>query len=148
MHYIYFITALFAGALMPLQGAMNARIGSHLHHPMQATLVSFLIGLIFCVIYVLAISAPLPNLKTLATIDWKLYLGGILGVFFVTVMLMLIPKIGFANVVTAVIVGQLVVSVLFDHYGFFGNAVISLNPYRIIGVLLLLVGLYLIQFNR
>ncbi|WP_432470468.1 DMT family transporter [Amphritea sp. HPY] len=137
--------AMAVGALLPIQGALNARLGVALTHPMQATLVSYLGGSIACISVLLFVQASLPDWKRIAGVDWYLYSGGFLGVFFVSGMLYLMPKIGVANMLAAAIVGQLLMSLIFDHFGFFGALVVEVTPSRILGMILLLVGLYFIQ---
>ena len=137
--------AIAVGALLPIQGALNARLGGALPHPMQATLVSYLGGSIACISVLLFVQASLPDWKRISGIDWYLYCGGFLGVFFVSGMLYLMPKIGVANMLAAAIIGQLLMSLIFDHFGFFGALIVEITPSRILGVVLLLVGLYFIQ---
>jgi transporter family-2 protein len=88
--------------------------------------------------------ASLPDYKRLASIDWYLYLGGFLGAVFVSGMLYLMPKIGIANMLAAAIFGQLVVSVMFDHFGLAGITV-EISISRVLGVVLLLAGVFFLQ---
>ena len=136
--------AVVAGTMLPMQGALNARLGALMLHPMQATLVSYIGGTIACVFVLLIAQASIPDYKRLASIDWYLYLGGFLGAVFVSGMLYLMPRIGIANMLAAAILGQLVMSVIFDHYGLAGVK-IEINSSRIIGVFLLLAGVYFLQ---
>lgn len=145
MNWFLLLAAVAVGAVIPIQGALNARLGAALVHPMQATLVSYLGGTIACIVALLVVQASLPDWKRITGIDWYLYCGGFLGVIFVSGMLYLMPKVGIANMLAAAILGQLVMSIVFDHFGFFGGLVIEVTPSRIIGVLLLLLGLYFIQ---
>jgi len=59
-------------------------------------------------------------------------------------MLYLMPRIGIANMLAAAILGQLVMSVIFDHFGLAGIK-IEINPSRVIGIILLLAGVYFLQ---
>ena len=136
--------AVFAGSMLPMQGALNARLGAAMIHPMQATLVSYIGGTIACVLVLLLAQASIPDYKRLASIDWYLYLGGFLGAVFVSAMLYLMPRIGIANMLAAAILGQLVMSLIFDHFGLAGITV-EINSNRIIGVLLLLAGVFFLQ---
>ena len=136
--------AVFAGSMLPMQGALNARLGAAMVHPMQATLVSYIGGTIACVLVLLLAQASLPDYKRLVGIDWYLYLGGFLGAVFVSAMLYLMPRIGIANMLAAAILGQLVMSLIFDHFGLAGITV-EINSNRIIGVLLLLAGVFFLQ---
>ncbi|WP_432474443.1 DMT family transporter [Amphritea sp. HPY] len=145
MNWFLLLAAVAVGAVIPIQGALNARLGAAMVHPMQATLVSYIGGTIACIVALLVAQASLPDWKRVTGIDWYLYCGGFLGVIFVSGMLYLMPKVGIANMLAAAILGQLVMSLVFDHFGFFGGLVIEVTPSRIIGVLLLLLGLYFIQ---
>ena len=144
MNWLLVFFAVIAGSMIPIQGALNARLGAAMVHPMQATLVSYIGGTIACVVVLLIAQASLPDYKRLASIDWYLYLGGFLGAVFVSGMLYLMPKIGIANMLAAAILGQLVMSVAFDHFGLAGIT-IEINGSRIIGIVLLLAGVYFLQ---
>lgn len=144
MNWLLIFFAVIAGSMLPMQGAINARLGAALVHPMQATFVSYIGGTIACIIFLAFAQASLPDYKRLASIEWYLYLGGFLGVVFVSAMLYLMPRIGIANMLAAAILGQLVMSLIFDHFGLAGIT-IEINTNRVIGVLLLLAGVYFLQ---
>ena len=144
MNWLLIFFAVVAGTMLPMQGALNARLGALLVHPMQATFVSYIGGTIACLTVLALAGASLPDYKRLASIDWYLYLGGFLGAVFVSGMLYLMPRIGIANMLAAAILGQLVMSVIFDHYGLAGIK-IEINANRIIGVGLLLGGVYFLK---
>lgn len=148
MAYFFLAMAVLAGALVPIQGALNARLGTFLHHPMQATLVSFLTGLAACLVVLLFTHQAFPSMEKLSAVPWHFYCGGFLGAIFVSAMLLLMPKIGITNMLAAAIVGQLIMSTAMDHVGAFGNPVIALSPTRVLGVLVLFLGLWLIQRAR
>ncbi|WP_439134898.1 DMT family transporter [Pseudomaricurvus sp.] len=145
MNYLFLLAAVIAGAMLPIQGALNSRLGVSLDHPMQATLVSYLGGVIFCLVALILLHREIPEVRRLASVDWYYYCGGFLGAVFVSGMLLLMPKIGVTNMLAAAIVGQLLMSVFLDHIGGFGNPVFKITYTRIAGIALLLAGLYLIQ---
>ncbi|MEH6444955.1 MAG: DMT family transporter [Oceanospirillaceae bacterium] len=144
MNWLLVLFAVGAGAMLPIQGTLNARLGAVMLHPMQATLVSYIGGTIACIIVLAMAQASIPDYKKLASIDWYLYLGGFLGVIFVSGMLYIMPRIGVANMLAAAILGQLVMSLVFDHFGLAGITV-EINSNRIFGVVLLLAGVYFLQ---
>ena len=145
MKMILITAAIFIGALLPIQGALLAKLGPQLNHPIQATLISYIGGSLVCLFILLISKASFPSLSDLASIDWSLYSAGFLGAIFVSGMLLLIPKIGVANMLAATLVGQLVVSSLIDHFGLFGSFKINLGMSRISGISILFLGLYFIQ---
>ena len=141
----YICIAIFAGVMLPLQGAINAQLSTYLKHPLQTSFVSFLMGVFGVIIVLLILQPTLPSLSEIKQIPLHLYIGGFLGVIFVTTTFIMIPKIGATNMLAAAIAGQLIISVVIDHFGWFNVQVVNISIYRIIGILLLLSGLYFIQ---
>ena len=139
MNYVFLLAAVIAGTMIPIQGALNSRLGVHLDHPMQATLVSYIGGMLACILVLLLTHRALPDMQKLSGVSWYFYCGGFLGVVFVSGMLLLMPKIGVTNMLAAAIVGQLLMSTFLDHIGGFDNPVIRINATRILGVVLSLI---------
>lgn len=142
---IYFIIALGAGGLFAIQGVVNAELGKRFSHPLQASFISFLVALVLIVVCLLIIRPSVPPLTELKHTPLINFTGGIYGVVYVTTILFLTPKIGIANTLVATITGQLILSVIFDHFGLFGLVQRSINIYRLIGCLGLLLSVYFIQ---
>ena len=146
-HLFFLLAALCVGGLVPIQGAINAHLGKTLNHPLQATFVSFFGAVVILIVLLLALSPSLPSMAQLKSIPFIYYTGGAYGVVFVTMILMLAPRIGIANTVVAAIVGQLILSVILDHFGAFGLARHPVSGLRILGCAGLLISLYLIQYR-
>jgi bacterial/archaeal transporter family-2 protein len=141
----FLILALCVGGLLPLQGSINAHLGKSLNHPLQATFISFFGAMILLVILLALIHPQMPSVAQLKATPVIYFTGGIYGVIFVTTILILAPRIGIANTLVATIIGQLIVSVVLDHFGVFGLARHPINTYRLIGCIGLLASLYLVQ---
>ena len=141
------LLAGLAACVIPFQAVVNGRLGQTLHYPLYAAFWSFLGGTIALVILVLTTTPGIPTWPKGAYTPWFYFIGGPLGVVFVTTVLIVTPKIGPANVLTCTVAGQLVMAMIIDHFGILGVKVIPFSPYRIFGCLLLLVGVYLIQFR-
>lgn len=144
-HLLLILVAALVGGLMPVQGGINAQLGQLMKHPLQASFISFLGGVITLALILFIIRPQTPGLTELRNIPWYLFTGGILGALFVTTVLVLIPQIGTANMLAAAIFGQLTISLLIDHYGWLGVPVHSISWNRVFGVFLLLGGVYFIQ---
>jgi transporter family-2 protein len=143
-YWFFVIAACIVGGLAPVQGSLNAQMGRLLGHPLKGTLMNFAVGgMVLCTI--LAASVGFPSREDLGKAPWYLYSAGFIGVLFVTTLLALIPKIGALKVLAAIVVGQLLVSAVIDHFGLLHVPVVALGPNRIAGMLLLMAGLYLIQ---
>jgi len=142
---LFILTALCAGGLVPVQGSINAHLSKGLNHPLQATFISFF-GAVLLLVAVLTVLHPsLPSVSQLRSIPPIYYSGGIYGALFVTTLLVLTPHIGIASTVVATIVGQLILSVILDHFGLFGLERHPVDLSRLIGSAGLLASLYLIQ---
>jgi bacterial/archaeal transporter family-2 protein len=142
---LFLLLALCVGGLLPVQGSINAQLGKSLNHPLQATFISFFGAIIFLILLLMVFNPPLPSVSQLKSTPAFYYTGGIYGVIFVTTILMLAPRIGIANTLVATIIGQLIVSVILDHFGTFGLQRQPINGYRLLGCVGLLVSLYMIQ---
>lgn len=142
---LFLLVALCAGGLVPVQGSINAHLSKGLNHPLQATFISFFGAVLLLVVVLMVLNPSLPSISQLRSIPPIYYTGGIYGVLFVTTLLVLTPHIGIANTVVATIVGQLILSVILDHFGLFGLERHPVNLARLIGSAGLLVSLYLVQ---
>ncbi|PLX42187.1 MAG: EamA-like transporter family protein [Deltaproteobacteria bacterium] len=137
--------ALLVGGVLPLQSAINSRLGQVLSHPLQASFISFLGGTIGLLAVLTLIRPELPSPALLRSQPLHLYIGGLLGAAYVTMVITIAPRIGIANTLTASIAGSILVSVIFDHFGLMGMPVKELNLPRIVGSAGMLVSLLLIQ---
>ena len=137
--------ALFIGGLLPLQGAINARLGKALVHPLQASFISFLGGTLALLLVLVLLRPELPSGAVLRSQPWYLFTGGLIGASFVTMVVVLAPTIGIANTLAATIAGQLILSVIFDHIGLLGLAAQPVSLPRVVGCIGLVVSLALIQ---
>ncbi len=68
-----------------------------------------------------------------------------MGSFYIFTTIFVSPKIGFANMFSLVICGQIILAVIFDHFRLLGNQVYLLTPLRSLGIILLVLGVYIIQ---
>ena len=77
---------------------------------------------------------------------WVSWTGGIFGAIYIAVSILLLPRLGAATVVTLIVVGQLIGSLVFDHFGVLDVPVHPVNLARLIGVAFLILGAVLIRF--
>lgn len=144
MIYGLVLLAIIIGTLMPVQAGLNAELTRVLKHPYLGAFISLTTGAIAVLILVLIKGIGMTEVKRLGEVSPHLYLGGILGAIFVGSSLFLIPKMGATPMIAAFITGQLVGSVLIDHYGLLGLAATPISMTRLLGVFLLFAGLFLV----
>jgi transporter family-2 protein len=94
---------------------------------------------------VLLLRLPLPEAASFARPRWWFWLGGVLGVGYLTVSLVLAPRIGVAAMIAAVVAGQMLASLLLDHFGWLGLAREPATPWRLLGALLIVAGVVLLR---
>ncbi|WP_420490572.1 DMT family transporter [Neobacillus drentensis] len=139
--FFYLLLAIIGGTLIGTQAGINGVLGKKIG-VIEGSFVSFFIGTI--ILLLLAIFMGKGDLLKVTTVPkWQLF-GGVLGAGYVTIMVAVVPRIGVASAITAVIVGQLLISVTLDHFGIFIKHPIPIDGYRITGLVLLLISLFLI----
>ena len=141
------VLAVIAGAVVPFQSAINANLGRGLGHPLWATLASLLVSIVVLLPVMLALRLPLPSLAFITQAPLWMWAGGAFGVCFISLALMLLPKLGASGFVALALAGQMLASLLLDHFGLFGLAERQLTTPRVVGALLLMGGVALIQFG-
>lgn len=133
---------LFAGMAVATQVPLNAALGRSLGSPVAAATVSFGVGFVVLVALTLIISGPASFLRLTTVPGWQLA-GGLLGAYYVFVVLWGVPTLGVLSTMAALILGQMVAALLIDSMGLFGLAVQALSPQRIAAAGLVAAGLVL-----
>jgi len=139
--------ALLAGAMIPFQAGSNATLGRALGHPLWATVVSLTISLLAVAPVLLALRAPAPSIAAALLGPWWQWIGGLLGVIYITAALWLAPRVGAANFIVGVIAGQLLASLLIDHFGLVGLPARPATLVRVVGLTLILIGIGVMQWQ-
>jgi bacterial/archaeal transporter family-2 protein len=142
------LLAFVAGAILPIQGAVNALLRAELDAPLAVGTVSFAVAtagmaLVF-LLTAIATKTPKPQMGALPNMPWWGWLGGFVGAYYVVTVFMAIPEIGTAATVGLTIVGQQLVSMLVDRYGLLRLPQRPISGLRLTGVALLLAGVTLI----
>lgn len=145
MELFYLALVLLAGLGVPLQTASNSALGKQLGSPWHSTLAVFVIGAILVAMVFMAHRYSLPNSSVISGAPWWSWLGAPLGVAYIFILIIAAPRLGMSTAVGIVIVGQLLGSVLIDHFGWLGFPVHQINWKRALGVLLLLSGVWLVK---
>jgi transporter family-2 protein len=138
------LLAICVGALLPLQALVNARLGQFTLGAVFASLASFVVGTAALLALWLAWRAPAPaGAGGLADAPWWAWTGGLIGAAFVVSATVLVPRLGAAALVCLVVFGQLVGSLLLDHFGVLHPAQ-PVDATKLAGVALVGVGMLLV----
>ena len=141
---LFILMALALGAILPMQAAINARLAKTAGSPVMAAFISFAVGTLALMIFLL-ITGQFQFKFISSTSPWWLWTGGILGTFFVAGIVVLLPRLGVVLSFSLVLAGQMFAAILFDQFGLLGLAVREISPGKIIGAILLIVGVVLIR---
>lgn len=125
------------GLQSPLAGAISQRLGG--------TAGSFFVhlsGTIFSAALLLLRGGE--NLRDWRTLPWYLFMVGLFGLILYQTIAVTLPRLGSMTMITLIIIGQLLVGMLIDHFGWLGVTVHPISLSRVLGVLVLMLGGYLI----
>lgn len=145
MTLLYLLLAIMAGSLIPVQAGINASLRHFVQHPMLAAITNFLVGLTLLTTCAIAMRVPLPSGAQIAQAPWWSWIGGSMGAMLVLSGVLLSHRLGAATFVACIILGQLVASVALDHFGLVGFPQHSVTAPRVLGLCLLVAGVYLIR---
>jgi len=144
MQGIYYLLGLGVGTGLVVQVGMNSTLRAQLGSPIVAALISFLVGSAALALYALLMRSPLPVRSQVAAVPGWAWFGGLLGAFYVASSVVVGPRLGAATLLALVVLGQLVTSLLVDHFGWLGFPHHPLTLVRVAGALLLFAGVVLI----
>lgn len=83
---------LIAGAFLPIQAGLNSRLGKAGESPVHASTISFVVGAVALILY-LVVTKQTVSWSVIKAAPTYLWIGGILGAFYVTVIILAFPKI-------------------------------------------------------
>ncbi len=130
---------------MPTQATVNSKLAGYVGSPISAAFISFVVGTVALFVYMLLTGVPLSGLASAKDAPLIAWIGGFLGAFFVSLMAMVVPRIGGALAFSAAIGGQMLVTILIDHFGWLGVPEKPINLMRVLGAALITLGVILIR---
>ncbi len=140
---------LVAGAVLPVQGAVNARLRDQIDASVAVAMISFTVATLAIamalMLLVLGRRTPAPRFTGLRSMSWWGWLGGFCAATYVTATFLLIPEVGAAVTVALTVTGQQAASAGIDHFGWLGMTRRPMNRLRLSGLGLLIVGSALVQ---
>lgn len=144
MPLVLYLLAFAAGVVLIVQVGVNTTLRSALGEPVVAALISFLVGSVALVGFLLLSRTSWPARAQWTQIPWWAWFGGILGAFYVVSTIIVGPRLGAAALLALIVLGQLATSLLVDHFGWLGFPQHPVTALRLLGALLLFGGMLLI----
>jgi len=138
---VLIILMAIGGVAVAVQPSINARLAEKTGF-LEAATVSFAVGTV--VLLLVSLASGEGSFRRIPDADWWQLTGGLFGAFFVAMTIVGVPRIGTTAVLALTIVSQLTAGMVMDHYGLFGMRGIPIDFKRMLGVTLLLAGVFLI----
>jgi transporter family-2 protein len=136
-----FALTIAASALVAAQAPINSHLGKAIG-TFQAAFISFAIGTLALVV-VVSFAGGFGQIH-LTSVPWYYLTGGLLGVVFVSTLLVTVRTLGASGILAAGLVGQLTASVIIDKYGLLGLERTAITASRVFGLVLVAAGAWLV----
>jgi bacterial/archaeal transporter family-2 protein len=142
MRYISYLFALLAGAALSFEGGIYAELGKHIGK-LETSFYNFFMGTILIgLIWLFWGKGKLSY--TMQAPKWSL-LGGLLGGIYLTVIVISVPFVGVGITMVSVMIGQLLMSMVVEHFGWLGSKKARVNKEKIFAIVAMLIALILIN---
>jgi transporter family-2 protein len=125
------------GLQSPMAGAIGQRVGG-----VASSFIIHLSGAIFSGLFLFLRGGE--KIKDWHTLPWYMLCAGIFGLVLYLTINVTLPRLGSTMMIVLIIVGQLVMGVIIDHFGLLGVVTRHLDVSRAVGIAVLAVGAYLI----
>jgi transporter family-2 protein len=142
----YYLFAIAAGAMLPIQFGINAQLAAWVGSPLRATLVSFVVGAAVLLVATLLFARGISGGRELGAAPWWVWVGGFLGAFYVLGSVVTAPKLGAAALFAFILAGQALASLAVDHFGWVGFDENPATPGRLLGIALVAAGVAAVRF--
>jgi transporter family-2 protein len=123
------------GLQSPMASIITQRLGIF-----ESVFIVHLGGVLIALIPMLIYGSKLAQWRS---VPWYTLGAGIFGLIVIASISYMIPRVGVAASITTVVAGQLLVGTILDQYGLLGAAVKPLDITRVIGLGVVLVGVWL-----
>lgn len=144
----YILIAFSVGVALSVQAAVNGQLAVAMGgNTLAAAFYSFLTGTIVLTVIAVLNGNLMIALSVLPKQPWEYLIGGLLGAAAISGTILLAPRIGLANLLALVIAGQLLASLVIDHFGILGVAVRPVSVIKAIGALVMISGVLLTLFG-
>lgn len=142
--FIWIVLVFLSGVLLPVQAGLNSRLGKMADSAVHASLFSFVSGMVALILYILVTrqSVSWAGVREAPSYVW---VAGIMGAFYVTIIILAFPKLGPGVTFGLVVAGQMIMSVVMEHNDIFVAQHNPINGMKILGIILIIAGVFVIR---
>jgi len=131
------IGGVAVGLQSPIAGAMGQRIGGT-----ASSVIVHLSGLILSLILLFFRGGE--KIQNWASLPWYMLGAGFFGLVLYQTINVTLPRLGATTMLVLIIIGQLLTGLLLDSFGWLGVTPRPMELTRVLGIILLLIGGYLV----
>jgi transporter family-2 protein len=139
------LLAVLAGGSFVAQTTVNATLRTSLQSAYWAAFASYLGGVLVMTAMLFIRREPWPSLARVTSSAWWSWTGGLFGALYVVIAILLIPRLGAAALLSLIVTGQMIASIIFDHFGLAGLPRHPADLSRVVGAALLIAGVVLVR---
>ena len=148
MNAAYYLLAVCAGLGITLQTTLNSQIAKGVGgDSVAAALFSFTAGAVCLGVFSLMRGGIVASLAAIPAQPWWSLLGGLLGAGALLSYVVLAPKIGLSALLGLAIAGQIISSLVIDHFGLMGASERPVSLIKLAGSMVMLAGLAIALFG-
>jgi transporter family-2 protein len=146
MFWFYIVLAVGAGGIVAVQAGINGQMRGIAGGPVNAALISASVTVVILLALALTVvRAPWPTRAAVSDAPWWLWSGGFLGGSYLVAAVVLAPRLGGAVLFALLVVGQVLSSLVLDHFGIAGYPEHHITLTRVLGAVLVIVGAVIVQ---
>ena len=138
---LYVAVGLVSGMAIGLQGPMASMITEKLGM-LESVFIVHMGGVVISLVPLLLFKGG-GNLSQWRVLPWYVFLAGAFGFIVLSAISFLIPQIGASAAIILVMVGQVLIGVVLDHFGWLGAEVQPVTLTRMLGIAVIFFGLWL-----
>lgn len=148
MNAAYYLLAVCAGLGITLQTMLNGQLAKGVGgDSVAAALFSFTAGAVCLGVFSLMRGGIVASLAAIPAQPWWSLLGGLLGAGALLSYVVLAPKIGLSALLGLAIAGQIISSLVIDHFGLMGASERPVSLVKLAGSMVMLAGLAIALFG-
>jgi bacterial/archaeal transporter family-2 protein len=120
LNVVFYLLVVGAGVSVALQQVLNANLRMELGYPWWVGFISYLVGTVAMLVIAITSGGSWLSEAMAARTSWITWTGGIFGAIFIGTTILTVPRLGVATVLALIVVGQMLCSLVFDHFGLLG----------------------------
>lgn len=144
--FLWIAIVLIAGALLPVQASLNNKVAEALGGPIIGATAACLVTVIALLgIVVVQLPSTPISWEGFRNLHWTAWMGGLIGALYLAVIILAYPRLGPAYTFCLLVFGQVLASLLMEHFNVLVTQPQPISLMRIVGLLCVVLGIFLIR---